>query len=407
MSRNFREFDNGWRRRLRSRVLKWYADNGRRLPWRESADAYRIWISEIMLQQTTVAVVVPYFERFLAAFPSVQELAAADTEQVLRLWEGLGYYSRARNLHKAAQVVVEQYDGRFPQTTDELQKLPGVGPYTAAAVASFAFDQPAGILEANTLRLYSRLIAFEADPHGTEGQKTLWKFADWIVSPKHAADFNQAVMDIGADICRPDNPDCGRCPLLASCRACERGVQDKIPVRKQRVPVTEVTEVCVAVCRNDYVLLRRRGPQERWAGMRDFVRIEVNHDIGDRLNVRKQRRRSAAAVSAQPSLFDAETCEPDTYALPEEISAEIARHTGLELSNYHPVTEIRHAVTRYRIRLLCIECRMSPSDADSHSDAPPDSAETGFEYRWFRRDQLADLPLPTTGRQFADLLQGK
>ena len=137
--------DQGWRRRLRSRILKWYDNNGRKLPWRESADPYRIWISEIMLQQTTVAAVVPYFERFIDRFPTVQDLAAAEQEDVLRQWEGLGYYSRARNLHKAANVITSEMDGQFPESAEELQTLPGIGPYTAGAISSFAFNHPAAI----------------------------------------------------------------------------------------------------------------------------------------------------------------------------------------------------------------------------------------------------------------------
>ena len=216
MSAYPQQTDLGWRRRVRSRVLKWYDQHGRTLPWRESKDPYQIWISEIMLQQTTVAAVVPYFERFVERFPTVRTLADAQQDQVLRMWEGLGYYSRARNLHKAAQTVIREFEGQFPDTVDQLKQLPGIGPYTAGAIASFAFDQPAPIVEANTLRLYSRLIELDIDPRGTEGQKKLWKFAAWIVSRRRAADFNQAVMDIGSQVCRPKDPQCPTCPLMAS-----------------------------------------------------------------------------------------------------------------------------------------------------------------------------------------------
>ena len=193
-----------------------------------------------MLQQTTVAAVVPYFDRFMARFPSVHVLAAAKQDQVLRIWEGLGYYSRARNLHKTAQTIVADRDGRFPESAEELQKLPGIGPYTAGAISSFAFDRPAAILEANTLRLYSRLIELEIDPRGTDGQKKLWKFAAWIVSRKRAADFNQAVMDIGSQVCRPKDPECPACPLMASCKAFEAGRQNHIPLEPKKTEITDV-----------------------------------------------------------------------------------------------------------------------------------------------------------------------
>ena len=155
---------------FRRKLVRWYADRARDLPWRRTNDPYHIWISEIMLQQTTVAAVVPYFERFLAQFPSVADLAAADENDVLRLWEGLGYYSRARNLHKAANVIVNQLDGVFPTDLEMLRSLPGIGRYTAGAIASFAYDQRAPIVEANTLRLYCRLIGYEGDPRSTDGQ---------------------------------------------------------------------------------------------------------------------------------------------------------------------------------------------------------------------------------------------
>src|SRR5437016_2075319 len=159
----------------------WYRRHARPLPWRATRDPYRIWISEIMLQQTTVAAVVPYFERFLKRFPTLGSLAAAREQAVLRLWEGLGYYSRARNIHKAARVVANELDGVFPDDVEALQKLPGIGRYTAGAIASFAFDRPAPIVEANTLRLYSRLIGLRDDPRSAAGQKQLWDFAGRIV----------------------------------------------------------------------------------------------------------------------------------------------------------------------------------------------------------------------------------
>ncbi len=168
-------------RKFQSAALKWYDRNGRKLPWRSTADPYRIWLSEIMLQQTTVAAVVPYFERFLAAFPSVNDLAAADVDRVLRLWEGLGYYSRARNLHKAAQQICERHAGSFPADVESLNALPGVGRYTAGAIASFAFNLPAPIVEANTERLYARILGLPVDVKSSAGQKSLWSFASRIV----------------------------------------------------------------------------------------------------------------------------------------------------------------------------------------------------------------------------------
>lgn len=348
-----------------------------------------------MLQQTTVATVLPYFDRFLERFPDVSALATAEQDHVLRLWEGLGYYSRARNLHKAAKVLVNQYDGQFPETVDELKQLPGIGPYTAAAIASFAFDQPAGILEANTLRLYSRLIELDIDPRGTEGQKKLWKFADWIVARKRPADFNQAVMDIGSQVCRPVDPECRTCPLMASCRTFESGRQHEIPLEKAKPKITDVTEVSIAIRKGNRFLLRQREEHERWAGLWDFVRFEIGEDDTARIQPPETKRRSAAAVlKGQQSLFG-DDMEQIRMArrLPAPIRQRAEDLTGLHIAAYDPCTEIRHAVTRYRIRLLCLIC-----------EADGGRVLRGSGYKWYSRHDLTQLPLSTTGRRFADLL---
>jgi A/G-specific adenine glycosylase len=194
------------RQRLRRKLKTWYAGSARDLPWRATQDAYRIWISEIMLQQTTVAAVVPYYERFFEAFPTLETLANAEERQVLKLWEGLGYYSRARNLWKAARQLWEHSEGQFPSTVSELQELPGIGRYTAGAIVSFAFNRKAPILEANTVRLYSRLIGYESDPRSAEGQRILWRFAEQILPQCDPGRTNQALMELGARICAPSEP---------------------------------------------------------------------------------------------------------------------------------------------------------------------------------------------------------
>lgn len=373
-------------------MLRWYDTHGRKLPWRESADPYRIWISEIMLQQTTVAAVVPYYERFLERFPDVHSLAAAEQAHVLKFWEGLGYYSRARNLHKAAGIIVNSLGGKFPESPEELKLLPGIGPYTAGAISSFAFNQPAGILEANTLRLYSRLIALETDPRGAAGQKTLWKFAAWIVSRKRAADFNQAAMDIGSQVCRPIDPDCRKCALLASCKAYEAGLQHQIPLEKKKTQITDVVEVSIAVRRQNQFLLRQRSENERWAGLWDFVRFEVSDDVVDAIHIPDRKRARAAVLPGQQSLFGTDLPEPRNV-VPPSIRIPVEEQTGILISRYQPMAQIRHAVTRYRIRLFCLSC-----------DADGGRLRRGSGYKWCSINQLAELPLSTTGRQFADLL---
>ena len=198
---------------FRRRLLAWYGKHARNLPWRRSRDPYRVWVSEVMLQQTTVAAVKPYFERFLAAFPTVEKLAIADEHQVLRLWEGLGYYRRARGLHAAARQVVGEHRGKFPRDVPTLMQLPGIGRYTAGAIASIAFDVPAPILEANTIRLLSRIIGYRDDPTKTPGQWLLWQTAEDLLPQKDVARFNQALMELGSLVCTPANPKCDQCPL--------------------------------------------------------------------------------------------------------------------------------------------------------------------------------------------------
>lgn len=219
---------------FRRKLLAWYRCHARDLPWRRTTDPYHIWISEIMLQQTTVAAVIPYFERFLAQFPTVAELAAAPENEILRLWEGLGYYSRARNLHRAAKVVTEHYDGCFPQDILSLQALPGIGRYTAGAIASFAFDAAAPIVEANTLRLYSRLLGYDGDPRSKKGQSILWGFAESILPRTKPGRLNQALMELGGSVCLPREPHCESCPVQQHCRAFRDGTQATIPRTNRR-----------------------------------------------------------------------------------------------------------------------------------------------------------------------------
>lgn len=401
------DLNSAWRRRFQKQLLAWYQTAGRLLPWRSSADPYRIWISEIMLQQTTVAAVVPYFDRFLLRFPNVHALAKAEQSEVLRLWEGLGYYSRARNLHRAAGQIVTDLGGRFPDDAAELARLPGIGRYTAGAIASFAFGQPAAIVEANTLRLYSRLMAMEADPRSGLGQKSLWQFAEWLVSSlvrngHSPADFNQAVMDLGSAICRPVDPQCGACPVAKGCQAFLSGTQDRIPVLKPRVAITDVTEVSLAVRRDHQLLLRQRQEGERWAGLWDFVRFEITDEssAGIRMPGKTAARKHASKKSARTrSLFDseppdAEFADAGSLTLPTAWRDRVEELTGLTIDRAKALVEIRHAITRYRIRLLCFE-----------TCEPAGRIRAGSGYRWFRLAQVPDLPLSTTARQLAVRLE--
>jgi A/G-specific adenine glycosylase len=214
-------------------LLAWYDAHAAELPWRENHDPYRVWLSEIMLQQTQVETVKPYFARFLAAFPTVEALAAAPLDSVLKLWEGLGYYSRARNLHRAAQIVAGELGGQFPQTADALQALPGIGRYTAGAIASIAFGECAPVLDGNVIRVFSRLADLDEDVTQPATKAKLWRLAeDWLPDAR-PGDYNQALMELGRVVCRP-RPLCKACPIQRHCLAYERGTQDARPVKKRK-----------------------------------------------------------------------------------------------------------------------------------------------------------------------------
>ncbi len=256
--------------RIRDNLAAWYADARRNLPWRVDRDAYRVWISEVMLVQTTVAAVVPYFERFIERFPTVQALAAADEGEVLKAWEGLGYYRRARQLHAAARLVASRHGGEFPREAAVLRELPGVGRYIAGAVASIAFDRPEAILEANTQRVLARWLAWRGPLSASESQSRLWRAAERFVPDRGAGEFNQAFMELGALVCLPRAPRCLACPVREDCRARELGLQDVLPVSTPRPKPLEVAEECALTVRSGRILVVRRGEVGLWRDMWEF-----------------------------------------------------------------------------------------------------------------------------------------
>ncbi len=223
------------RRTFAARLLAWYAKHKRDLPWRrDTHDPYRVWISEIMLQQTQVATVIPYYKRFLARFPNVRALANAKLDDVLKAWEGAGYYARARNLHLAAREIVARFGGQLPSTVDELLTLPGIGRYTAGAIASIAFKRDAPVVDGNVTRVLCRCFNIQHDPKSAATQKELWHLAEILLPRGCAADFNQGLMELGATICTPRNPQCNVCPINRACVARRLGRQDKLPAKSQK-----------------------------------------------------------------------------------------------------------------------------------------------------------------------------
>lgn len=249
---------------LRRRLLAWYHAHKRPLPWRRSTDPYRVWLSEVMLQQTTVATVIPYYGRFLKAFPTVHALAGADDDAVLRLWAGLGYYSRARNLLAAARKVAGELGGRFPDTAEGLRALPGVGRYTAGAVASIAFGRPEPLVDGNVNRVFARLYARRGDTKSKAFADWAWETAARLVAGPRPGDWNQALMELGATVCRPEVPECGRCPVKALCAARRAGLQDALPTPPARKAPVDLRWTALLVRRDGRVLLWRRAEDERF-----------------------------------------------------------------------------------------------------------------------------------------------
>lgn len=230
---------------MRGELLEWYDRHRRDLPWRGIDDPYKIWVAEMMLQQTRVATVVDYYERWMERFPDVESVAEAEMDEVLELWEGLGYYRRTRFLHRSAGQIVEDYGGRLPRDSDELQELPGIGPYTAGAIASIAFERPAPVVDGNVSRVLARLRAIPGDPTDRANKKAYWALAEAMVDPDRPGDFNQAMMELGATVCTPQSPSCLLCPVREQCRAFEEGEPEAYPETASR---TRQKPVDVATC---------------------------------------------------------------------------------------------------------------------------------------------------------------
>ncbi len=257
-------------------LIDWYRQYQRPLPWRHTRDPYRIWLSEIILQQTRVAQGLPYYLAFVEAFPDVFALAAAEERAVLRLWQGLGYYSRARNLHKCARQVVRERQGQFPDTYAQLLTLPGVGPYTAAAIASFAFGEPVPVVDGNVFRVLARVFGMDTDIASSEARKLFFDQAQRVMDPTQPADFNQALMELGAVCCTPSAPTCDVCPLRNMCFARKHEAQRLLPVKRKKAKVRKRYLHYFVIRQKDKTLLRERTGKDIWRGLYDFYCVETS-----------------------------------------------------------------------------------------------------------------------------------
>jgi A/G-specific adenine glycosylase len=344
---------------FRRRLLGWFDRNRRDLPWRHNRDPYRIWVSEVMLQQTTVAAVIPYFERFLRAFPTLAGLAAANEQEVLRLWAGLGYYRRARNLHRAAKILHEEHGGSLPDDAEVWSSLPGVGRYILGAVLSQAFDRRLPIVEANSQRVLCRLFGQDGDTSREPVKSWLWRTAGDLVPRRRAGDFNQALMELGAMVCTPESPRCGECPVARGCSAHIDGRQHEIPRRVERKAPIDVQTVAVAIHKRGRVLLAQRGDDSsRWAGMWEFPHTD--------------RRRGETVDAAAGRLLES---------------------IGIRADVERELLTVKHGVTHHRITLTALEATWRSGEFRSSAYA---------QVKWVRPTELADYPAGSAQRKLFD-----
>ena len=345
-------------------LLAWYQANARELPWRSVHSPYRTWVSEIMLQQTQVDTVIPYFYRWMDRFPDVQSLAAADEQEVLSCWEGLGYYSRARNLHRSAKLLVEEYQGELPQAVQELEKLPGIGPYTAAAIASIAFDQDAAAVDGNIRRVLSRVFDVQVPARSPEGEKRLWSLAAEHLPSGEASAYNQALMDLGALICTSQNPACENCPIAGFCLAKALGVQEERPVKLPRKRTPHHTVTAGIISRDGRVLLAQRPKDGLLGGLWEFpggTLEETDEDLRDCLK------------------------------------REIREELGVGVRVGDPFGKYKHAYTHFKISLYAFFCEL-----EDH--AQPRNLESEA-LAWVRVSELSDYPMGKVDRQIARKLE--
>ena len=262
-------------------MFNWYRHNSRDLPWRDTTNPYRIWLSEIILQQTRIEQGLSYYNKFVETYPEIHSLAKAPLDEVLRLWQGLGYYSRARNLHKCAKIISEERKGRFPDNYDELIKLPGVGPYTAAAIASFAFGQPVPAVDGNVIRFASRYFGITDDMTRQVNVRKLGEILSEVIPDQDPGTFNQAMMEYGSRVCKPTSPLCSSCGFSQECFARINGVQKKLPDRKKKVKMRTRHFHYFPLIFGNRILMKKRSNGDIWSGLYDFYLIEGPETIDD------------------------------------------------------------------------------------------------------------------------------
>jgi A/G-specific adenine glycosylase len=349
---------------LSQRLLDWYAQNARQMPWRGSGDPYAVWISEIMLQQTQVETVSPYYQRWMVRFPSLAELARAAEQDVLQLWEGLGYYSRARNLLKAARIVASNFGGHLPANRQALEELPGIGPYTSGAIASIAFGLDEAALDGNIRRVLARVFDVVLPARSKNGEVRLWELARQNLPAGRAGDYNQALMDLGATLCTPRNPACSLCPLKPICQASALGVQEQRPILEARLAIPHYIVTAAIIEDGDgKVLITRRPSKGLLGGMWEFP--------GGKLEVGEQ--------------------------MAEGLKREILEELDAKIEVGVPFGVYRHAYTHFKVTLHAFLCRLSNGSTPVLLEAS--------EMAWVTPPELVHYPMGKIDRQISIRLE--
>lgn len=331
-----------------------------------------------MLQQTQVNTVIPYYERWMKEFPNVQVLAKAPLRRVLKCWEGLGYYSRARNLHQAAQRIVKKWEGKLPDSREKLEELPGIGSYTAGAIASIAFNKLEPILDGNVIRVLSRLFALEEPVDKTHGRNKLWEMAENLVArTKKPGDFNQALMELGALLCLPENPKCALCPVENFCEAHRLKKECEFPVKSARMKIEKLRTIAAVIWKKNRVFLKKQSSNERWGGLWIFPQWVFNNG--------KDERRF--------------------------LEARLKEDFGIRVENLKPRAELKHGFTKYQVRLRVYEGKIQFPDGWADLRVHPQPRITGrhrgrsLQYGWVPPQKISDLPLPSPHQKIARLIQ--
>jgi A/G-specific adenine glycosylase len=346
---------------IRRNLLQWYRANARDLPWRRTKDPYAVWLSEILLQQTRVDQGTPYYERFLKQFPDVASLANASEQAVLKAWEGLGYYSRARNLHKAAKQIVKERAGTFPGNAQDWQTIPGVGRYTAGAIASIVYNEPVPVLDGNVIRVLTRVFDIDACSDLPAVKESLWNLAASLVPQENPGDFNQAMMELGARICTPREPACETCPVANQCEARAAGTQRQRPVRapKKAVPYKEL--VLGAVYKNGRILIAKRPAHGLLAGLWELPGGELNNG--------------------------------ETHA--KALRRTLRETIGVTVKTGGLIASVDHAYSHLRVTLNVYRC--------DYIDGTP-TADVHDQLKWMTRARLEEFPFPKAHHKFLHLL---